>query len=194
MHIVMQRSVAATVGIFGILDTPSTIQDSPGRAKSGSPARVVSIFENVTFRYTGTSTDAVNNLNLQIEPGKSYALVGASGAGKSTILSLILRLYDPTSGAVRIDGHDLRRLTQQSLREQIGLVTQETFLFHDTIYNNILFGRLDATREEVYAAAQTAYAHEFILAQPQSTTPSSATRACCFPAVNNNESPLPARF
>jgi subfamily B ATP-binding cassette protein MsbA len=92
--------------------------------------------------------------------------VGASGAGKSTILSLILRLYDPTSGVVRIDGQDLRRLTQQSLREQIGLVTQDTFLFHDTIYNNILFGRLDATREEVYAAAQMAYAHEFILEQP----------------------------
>src|SRR5207253_9637273 len=96
----------------------------------------------------------------------SYALVGASGAGKSTILSLILRLYDPTSGVVRIDGNDLRRLTQQSLREQIGLVTQDTFLFHYTIYNNILFGRLHATREEVHAAAQMAYAHEFILEQP----------------------------
>src|SRR5205814_7756049 len=98
-------------------------------------------FKFVTFRYTGTSSDAVKNLNLQIEPGKSYALVGASGAGKSTILSLILRLYDPTAGVVRIDGRDLRKITQQSLRQQIGLVTQDTFLFHDTIYNNILFGR-----------------------------------------------------
>src|SRR5207302_6423945 len=102
----------------------------------------------------------------QIEPGKTYALVGASGAGKSTVLSLILRLYDPTSGAIKIDGHDLRSLTQNSLREQIGLVTQETFLFHDTIFKNIQFGRLDATAEEVYAAAQTAYAHDFIVAQP----------------------------
>jgi subfamily B ATP-binding cassette protein MsbA len=165
MHIVLQRSVAATVGIFGILDTPSTIQDSPDAQNLDSCEGRMD-FQNVTFRYTGTSTDAVKNLNLQIERGKSYALVGASGAGKSTILSLILRLYDPTSGVVRIDGHDLRRLTQQSLREQIGLVTQDTFLFHDTIYNNILFGRLDATREEVYAAAQMAYAHEFILEQP----------------------------
>jgi ATP-binding cassette, subfamily B, bacterial MsbA len=165
MHIVMQRSVAATVGIFGILDTPSAIEDSPNaQSLDSSDGRID--FQKVTFRYTGTSTDAVKNLNLQIEPGKSYALVGASGAGKSTILSLILRLYDPTSGVVRIDGHDLRRLTQQSLREQIGLVTQDTFLFHDTIYNNILFGRLDATREEVYVAAQMAYAHEFILEQP----------------------------
>jgi ATP-binding cassette, subfamily B, bacterial MsbA len=165
MHIVLQRSVAATVGIFGILDTPSAIQDSPDAQSLDSCDGRID-FQNVTFRYTGTSTDAVKNLNLQIERGKSYALVGASGAGKSTILSLILRLYDPTSGAVRIDGQNLRRLTQQSLREQIGLVTQDTFLFHDTIYNNILFGRLDATREEVYAAAQMAYAHEFIMEQP----------------------------
>ncbi len=165
IHVVMQRSVAATVGIFGILDTPSAIQDSPDAQSLDSCDGRID-FQNVTFRYTGTSTDAVKDLNLQIEPGKSYALVGASGAGKSTILSLILRLYDPTSGVVRIDGHDLRRLTQQSLREQVGLVTQDTFLFHDTIYNNILFGRLDATREEVYAAAQMAYAHEFILEQP----------------------------
>jgi subfamily B ATP-binding cassette protein MsbA len=165
IHVVMQRSVAATVGIFGILDTPSVVQDSP-EAESLDSCDGRIDFQNVTFRYTGTSTDAVKNLNLQIERGKSYALVGASGAGKSTILSLILRLYDPTSGVVRIDAHDLRKLTQQSLREQIGLVTQDTFLFHDTIYNNILFGRLDATREEVYAAAQMAYAHEFILEQP----------------------------
>ena len=165
MHIVLQRSVAATGGIFGILDTPSAIQDSPDAQSLDSCDGRID-FQNVTFRYTGTSTDAVKNLNLQIERGKSYALVGASSAGKSTILSLILRLYDPTSGVVRIDGQDLRRLTQQSLREQIGLVTQDTFLFHDTIYNNILFGRLDATREEVYAAAQMAYAHEFILEQP----------------------------
>ena len=108
----------------------------------------------------------MTDLNLRIEPGKTYALVGASGAGKSTILSLILRLYDPTSGNVRVDGHDLRTLTQKSLREQIGLVTQETFLFHDTIFNNIQFGRLDATPEEVYAAARTAFAHDFIIAQP----------------------------
>jgi subfamily B ATP-binding cassette protein MsbA len=108
----------------------------------------------------------VQGFDLRIEPGKSVALVGASGAGKSTILSMILRFYDPTSGAIRIDGHDLRGVTQQSLREQIGLVSQDTFLFHDTIFQNIQFGRLDATPEEVYAAAQAAYAHDFIMAQP----------------------------
>jgi subfamily B ATP-binding cassette protein MsbA len=161
----MQRSIAATEGIFGILDTPITVQDAPdAKTLEASEGRVD--FENVTFRYAGTSIDALGHITLQIEPGKSYALVGASGAGKSTILSLILRLYDPTSGTVRVDGQDLRRLTQESLRQQIGLVSQETFLFHDTIYNNILFGRLDATRDEVYRAAQMAYAHDFILAQP----------------------------
>ncbi len=121
----------------------------------------------MTFRYANTVTDAISDLTLHIEPGKTYALVGASGAGKSTILSLILRLYDPTSGAVKIDGRDLRSVTQKSLREQIGLVTQETFLFHDTIFNNIQFGRLDATPEEVREAARAAYAHDFIVAQPK---------------------------
>jgi ATP-binding cassette, subfamily B, bacterial MsbA len=164
IHIVMQRSIAATVEVFSILDSKPDVENAPSaRALSSSLGQLD--FQAVTFRYPGTSVDAVKDLTLRIEPGKSYALVGASGAGKSTILSLILRLYDPTSGIVRIDGQDLRTLTQQSLREQIGLVTQDTFLFHDTIYNNILFGRLDATREEVYAAAQMAYAHDFTMAQ-----------------------------
>src|SRR5437763_4538199 len=162
----MQNSIAATSAIFSVLDSEPSVRDAPDAIELTSATGRID-FQNLTFRYVNTVTDAVSNLNLQIEAGKSYALVGASGAGKSTILSLILRLYDPTSGAVRIDGNDLRGLTQQSLREQIGLVTQETFLFHDTIYNNIVFGRLDAKREEVYRAAQMAYAHDFILAQPQ---------------------------
>src|SRR5207237_602384 len=141
-----------------------TIRDAPNAfALSSSQGRID--FENVTFRYANTVTDAISDLALHIESGKSYALVGASGAGKSTILSLILRLYDPTSGAVKIDGRDLRSVTQKSLREQIGLVTQETFLFHDTIFKNIQFGGLDATPEEIYQAAHTAFAHDFIMAQ-----------------------------
>ncbi|PYJ23534.1 MAG: hypothetical protein DME99_02560 [Verrucomicrobia bacterium] len=166
IHIVMQRSIAATNGIFSILDSEPAVQDAPD-AMVLSSSRGQIDFENVTFRYANTVTDAISNLTLRIEPGKTHALVGASGAGKSTILSLILRLYDPTSGAVKIDGRDLRSVTQKSLREQIGLVTQETFLFHDTIFNNIQFGRLDATPEEVYEAARAAYAHEFIMAQPK---------------------------
>jgi subfamily B ATP-binding cassette protein MsbA len=166
IHLVMQRSIAATTSIFSILDSQPTVPDAPNAVVlSSSEGRID--FEDVTFRYANTVTDAISNLTLHIEPGKTYALVGASGAGKSTILSLILRLYDPTSGAVKVDGRDLRSVTQKSLREQIGLVTQETFLFHDTIFNNIQFGRLDATPEEVREAARAAYAHDFIMAQPK---------------------------
>ena len=166
LQIVMQQSITATTAIFALLDTEPTVQDSPDASKLTSATGRID-FENVTFRYANTVTDAISDLTLHIEPGKSYALVGASGAGKSTILSLILRLYDPTSGAVKIDGRDLRSVTQKSLREQIGLVTQETFLFHDTIFSNIQFGRLDATEEEVHEAARAAYAHDFIMAQPK---------------------------
>jgi subfamily B ATP-binding cassette protein MsbA len=166
MRVMMERSIEATGEIFAILDSKPSIVDAPNALPLPSAVGRIE-FEHVTFRYAGTSSDAVRDIHLQIEPGKTYALVGASGAGKSTILSLLLRLYDPTSGALRIDGHDLRSVTQQSLREQIGLVTQETFLFHDTIISNIKFGRLDATNEEVYAAAHAAFAHDFIMAQPQ---------------------------
>ncbi len=166
IHLVMQRSIAATGSIFSILDSQPTIRDAPNAfALDSSQGRID--FEDVTFRYANTVTNAISDLTLHIEPGKTHALVGASGAGKSTILSLILRLYDPTSGAVKIDGRNLGSVTQKSLREQIGLVTQETFLFHDTIFNNIQFGRLDATPEDVREAARAAYAHDFIMAQPK---------------------------
>ena len=166
MHITMQRSIASTIGIFEVLDAESTVLDAPD-ALALKDSKGQLDFERVTFRYSGGKQDAVKDFNLRIEPGKSYALVGASGAGKSTILSLILRLYDPTTGVVRIDGHDLRSLTQRSLRKHIGLVSQDTFLFHDTILKNIQFGRLDATKEEIQAAAKAANAHDFIMAQPK---------------------------
>jgi subfamily B ATP-binding cassette protein MsbA len=177
IQIVMQNSITATTAIFALLDSDPTVRDAPDAVKLTSTSGRID-FENVTFRYANTVTDAVSNLTFQIEPGKSYALVGASGAGKSTILSLILRLYDPTSGAVKIDGHDLRSVTQKSLREQIGLVTQETFLFHDTIFSNIQFGRLDATPEEVQEAARAAYAHDFIMAQPKAYETTIGDKGC----------------
>jgi len=166
MHVLMQRSIQATKEVFAILDSEPSVKDAPDAKHLGHAHGLIE-FDDVTFRYTGGVSDAVSKLTLRIQPHKSYALVGASGAGKSTILSLILRLYDPTNGFVRVDGHDLRTLTQKSLREQVGLVTQETFLFHDTIFKNIQFGRLEATADEVYAAAKTAFAHDFIVAQPQ---------------------------
>jgi subfamily B ATP-binding cassette protein MsbA len=166
IQIVMQNSITATTAIFSLLDSEPSVKDTPEAvALNSSQGRID--FENVTFRYANTTRDAIRNVTLHVEPGKTYALVGASGAGKSTILSLILRLYDPTSGAVKIDGYDLRSITQKSLREQIGLVSQETFLFHDTILSNIQFGRLDGTPEEVREAARAAYADDFIMAQPK---------------------------
>src|SRR5262245_23864463 len=166
IQIVMQNSITATTAIFSLLDSESTVQDAPDAVVLNSSQGRID-FDNVTFRYANTARDAVSSLTVHIEPGKTYALVGASGAGKSTILSLILRLYDPTSGGVKIDSRDLRSITQKSLREQIGLVSQETFLFHDTILSNIQFGRLNATPEEVREAARAAYADEFIMAQPK---------------------------
>ena len=177
IHVVMQQSIQATTEIFAILDSEPSVKDAPdARALPRSTGLIE--FDDVTFRYANTVTNAVTNLQLRIETGKSYALVGASGAGKSTILSLILRLYDPTSGVVRVDGHDLRTITQKSLREQIGLVTQETFLFHDTIFKNIQFGRLDATADEVYAAAQAAFAHDFIMTQPNGYETTIGDKGC----------------
>jgi subfamily B ATP-binding cassette protein MsbA len=165
LHIVIQRWIGATTKIFALLDSAPTVQDSPD-AIDLAPSQGRIVFDRVSFRYPTATTDALQDFNLQIEPDKTYALVGPSGAGKSTILSLLLRLYDPTAGVIRVDGHDLRSLTQSSLRQQIGLVTQETFLFHETIFKNIQFGRLGASPEEVYAAARTAFAHDFIMAQP----------------------------
>ncbi|MBA3387173.1 MAG: ABC transporter ATP-binding protein [Chthoniobacterales bacterium] len=166
IQVVMERSIRATTEIFTIIDSKPSVVDAPDAIELPQASGWVDL-ENVTFRYAGGVSDAISELRLRIEPGKTYALVGASGAGKSTILSLLLRLYDPISGSIRIDGCDLREVTQKSLRQQIGLVTQETFLFHDTIFNNIQFGRLSATKEEVFAAAQAAFAHDFIVAQPQ---------------------------
>lgn len=166
IQVIMERSIQATVGIFGILDSKSSIVDAPDATELPRPTGRIE-FDHVTFRYEGGVVSALENVTLAVQPNKTYALVGASGAGKSTILSLLLRLYDPHSGSIRIDGYDLRKVTQKSLRHQIGLVTQETFLFHDTIFNNIRFGRLSATEEEVHAAARAAFAHDFIIAQPQ---------------------------
>lgn len=161
----MQKCMASAENIFVILDQKSAIQDSP-EAVALTNCQGGITFEHVDFSY-GSDQYAVRDLHLQIEPHKKYALVGSSGAGKSTILSLLLRFYDPQSGVIRLDGHDLRDIKQQSLRENIGMVTQETFLFHDTIFENIRYGRLDATEAEVIAAAKLAYADDFILAQPE---------------------------
>ncbi len=150
--------------VFEILDTPPTIQDAPG-ATPLPAVRGEITFDDVSFSYD-SAAPVLQNVSLQIRAGEILALVGPSGAGKSTIFNLIPRFYDPTGGTIEIDGHDLRGLTQHSLREQIGIVPQETILFGGTIRENILYGRLDATEEEMIAAARAANAHEFIMAFP----------------------------
>jgi subfamily B ATP-binding cassette protein MsbA len=164
LHMTMQKALAASSNVFQLMNTRPTIVDAPNAIRLKSCKGELSL-ENVTFSY-GDGPPALLGATLHIAPGTRVALVGASGAGKSTLLALFPRFYDPTEGVVRIDGMDVRTLEQRSLREQIGLVSQETFLFHDTILENIRFGRLDATREEIEEAARLAHAHEFILAQP----------------------------
>ena len=165
IHLIMQQCFNATNNIFEILNRQPAIQDKPEAVAIGHSNGDIRI-ENVTFRYRPGLPAALRDLNLHIAPGKYYALVGSSGAGKSTILSLLLRFYEPEAGVIRLDGRDINTIKQTSLREQIGMVSQETFLFHDSILSNIRFGRLNASKEEVIDAAKQAYAHDFIMQQP----------------------------
>ncbi|HWY92631.1 MAG TPA: ABC transporter ATP-binding protein [Chthoniobacterales bacterium] len=165
IHLVMQQCFNATHNIFEILNRKPSIQDRPDAVEiSGSTGEIQ--LENVTFRYRPGLPAALRGFDLHIEPSRYYALVGSSGAGKSTILSLLLRFYEPEAGVIKLDGRDISTIKQSSLREQIGMVSQETFLFHDSILNNIRYGRLNATKEEVIEAARQAYAHDFIMLQP----------------------------
>ena len=161
----MQKCLASTTNVFDLMQLEPAIKDAPN-ATVITECRGGIAFRDVNFSY-GQDVQALQGINLEIEPGKQYALVGASGAGKTTMLSLILRFYDPQSGVIELDGRDIRTVTQRSLRQHVGIVTQDTFLFHDTIYENIRYGRLDATEAEIQAAAKLAYAHDFILAQPE---------------------------
>ncbi|TVR18646.1 MAG: ATP-binding cassette domain-containing protein [Anaerolineaceae bacterium] len=159
-----QQAIGATKRVFQLMDTPSTVNDRPS-ARDVDTAQGGITFEGVTFSYDDKQ-DVLRGIDLDIAPGEIIALVGPSGAGKSTMFNLIPRFYDPTDGRVLMDGVDLRDITQSSLRDQVGIVPQETLLFGGTIYDNIRYGRLSATREEVIAAASAANAHEFITGLP----------------------------
>ncbi|WP_323038449.1 ABC transporter ATP-binding protein [Gemmobacter sp.] len=143
------------------LTPPHALTDAPG-ATTLPRVRGEVRYDHVGFAYGGAS-GGVRDLDLTVRPGERLGIVGASGAGKSTLVALLLRLYDPEAGAVRIDGQDLRQVTQESLRRQIGMVTQETAMFNRSARDNILYGRPDATEAEVIAAARAAEAHDFIL-------------------------------
>ena len=154
------KAVVGYERIREILDTDNEVKDMPG-ARRAPPFRGAIDFRDVSFSYE-PATPVLKDVTFQIEPGQVAALVGPTGAGKSTIISLIPRFYDPTSGVVKVDGQDVRRLQQKSLRQQISFVLQETLLFHGPIWNNIAYGKPEATRAEILRAAELANAHEFI--------------------------------
>jgi subfamily B ATP-binding cassette protein MsbA len=160
----VQEGLAAAQRTFELLDEPRTVNDAPG-ALALDRVRGDVRFDNVTFRYADGSL-ALQGLTLDIPAGKTVAVVGPSGAGKSTLINLIPRFYDPEGGQVCVDGHDVKTLRLDSLRSQIALVSQEVALFHDTVANNIAYGRPGASRDDIIAAARDAAAHDFILQLP----------------------------
>ena len=160
----IQKAMAAGQRVFGILDLPETVQTLPG-AKTMPTVKGNVRFNNVSFSYN-PGEQVLNNVSFDVKPGEMIAFVGPSGAGKSTVASLLPRFYDVSEGSITIDGQDIRQVTLNSLREQVGIVPQETVLFNGSVYDNIVYGRLDATKEEVEAAAKAANAHNFIMELP----------------------------
>jgi ATP-binding cassette, subfamily B, bacterial MsbA len=159
-----QRGLVSGQRVMDLLNQNTNLKDASNATTLSSFENEI-IFENVSFSYTDEKT-TLNKINLRIPKGKTIALVGNSGGGKSTLADLAIRFYDPQSGAITIDGHNLKNITQESLRDKMGIVTQEAILYNDTIFNNIAFGR-NSTKEEVEAAAKIANAHEFICLQDQ---------------------------
>lgn len=165
VYAAIQKAMAAADRVFEVMDLDEKITDVPG-AKPLPPIKGQVEFKDITFSYK-EGQPALQHISLKAEPGQMIALVGPSGSGKSTIANLIPRFYDVDSGTISIDGHDIRQVTADSLREQIGLVPQETMLFSTTVMENIRYGRLDATDEEVVEAARAANAEEFIKDLPE---------------------------
>ncbi|MEP6896744.1 MAG: ABC transporter ATP-binding protein, partial [Chloroflexota bacterium] len=158
----LQSTMAGGERILELLNTPVEVQDASDAQVMKSISGDVR-FENVQFHYSDDPTLVLNGINLHAEAGQTVALVGETGAGKTTIVKLLTRFHDPTAGCVRVDGVDLRTVTQQSLRRQMGMVLQDPFLFSGSVKENILFGRLDASEADVIAAAQAVGAHDFIM-------------------------------
>jgi len=154
------------VRIWEIIDMESTLTDAPDAVELDDVKGRIT-FRDVGFSYAPDSGPVLTDISLEILPGEVVAMAGPSGAGKSTLANLVPRLYDVSSGAVLVDGHDVRGVTRASLRRSLGVVPQETVLFGTTIRENIAYGRPEATLEEITAAAQAAQAHEFISAMPQ---------------------------
>ena len=157
----IQKALAAAQRVFMIIDMPEEIAESRDAKQLPEVSGKVE-FQNVSFAYDDKG-NVITDLSFSVKPGEVIAIVGPSGAGKSTIANLLPRFYDVNKGDIKIDGHSVREVTLDSLREQVGIVPQETMLFNGSVYNNILYGRLDATKEEIEAAAKAANAHDFIM-------------------------------
>ena len=165
LNIDIQQGLAAGKRIFEVLDTQPKIKNCPNSIKKESLEKNVT-FENVSFSYDGNKK-VLSNISFEVNAGEVVALVGPSGAGKSTLMDLLPRFYDPTSGEIKIDEIDLKKIDLGSLRGLMGIVTQETILFNDTVWNNIAYGHEQASEDRVYDAARAANAHDFIMAMPQ---------------------------
>ena len=159
------QAAASATRIFEILDAKSDVVDKPDAIDLPTVTGNIN-FENVSFRYVGGGDPVLDKVNFEAKPGQTIALLGATGSGKTSIINLLPRFYDPTEGRITIDGYDLRDVRLESLRAQIGIVLQETTLFSGTIRDNIAFGKPDASDDEIIAAAQAAAAHDFIMSFP----------------------------
>ncbi len=162
MYTQLLVAMASSERVFEFLDTPSTVPDKPDAMELGRIEGRVTL-ENITFAYDPNRPPALNGVSLEVNPGETIALVGHTGSGKSTVINLLCRFYDVTEGRLLVDGHDIRDVAVRTLRRQVGIVLQETFIFAGTVMENIRFGRPDATDAEVIAAAKAARAHDFIM-------------------------------
>jgi ABC-type multidrug transport system fused ATPase/permease subunit len=171
LYTTYQQGMAALDKIFDLLDTPPDMVDAPGAIDPGMLRGEIEL-DGVWFSYAekgepGDGAWALRGVDLHVPPGQTLALVGATGAGKSTFAKLVARFYDPQQGTVRVDGHDLREVQQQALRRQLGIVPQEGFLFSGSVRENVAFGRLEASEEEIEAAIAAVGATEFVAALPE---------------------------
>jgi ATP-binding cassette, subfamily B, bacterial MsbA len=162
----LNEGLASASRLFAVLDTKPQVAEAPDARPLAVSAGTIRM-ENLTFRYEGGHRGGVEDITLDIPAGKTVALVGPSGGGKSTLMNLLLRFYDPQQGRILIDGQDIRGVTLHSLRDAISIVSQETVLFDDSIAANIAYGRAEATQEQIQQAARDAAAHDFITALPE---------------------------
>ena len=160
-----QQALSANMRIYDILDSEPSVQEAAQPKKIGEIQKKIEI-KNVRFQYDKESGDILKDINLEINVGELVAIVGPTGTGKSTLVNLIPRFYDPYEGSVSLDGEDIKGISFKSLRSQIGIVAQETFLFNDTVGNNIAYGTRNASQEEIEEAAKKSYAHRFIKEMP----------------------------